>query len=74
MNSLRCLAFIFAFALSLIGMADEAASEATALTKTSMRLGFDLTDLEGHVHVLGQNDQQVARVFVFVSTTCPISN
>lgn len=37
-------------------------------------LGFDLADLKGQVHALSQNDRRRVRVFVFLSTTCPIAN
>ena len=35
---------------------------------------FPLTDLQGSIHSLEQNDHRRVRVFVFVSTECPISN
>lgn len=35
---------------------------------------FDLQDLDGQQKILSQNDSQVSRAFVFLSTTCPISN
>jgi hypothetical protein len=35
---------------------------------------FDLLALDGQQYVLSQNDKQVCRAFVFLSTTCPISN
>lgn len=31
-------------------------------------------DLQGRIHELGQNDRNMIRVFVFLSTECPISN
>lgn len=37
-------------------------------------LGFDLADMQGRLHPLSQNDRRVVRVFVFLSTACPISN
>lgn len=33
-----------------------------------------VTDLKGTIHELGQNDSRRVRVFVFLSTTCPIAN
>ena len=41
---------------------------------TKLRFNVDLSDLDGRLHVLRDNDRQVVRAFVFVSTTCPISN
>jgi hypothetical protein len=35
---------------------------------------FDLSDLKGKPWVLSQNDERRVRVFVFVSSTCPIAN
>ncbi len=35
---------------------------------------FPLTDLQGSIHSLEQNDHRRVRVFVFLSTECPISN
>jgi len=37
-------------------------------------ISFPLTDLQGANHALDQNDARRVRVFVFVSTECPISN
>lgn len=39
-----------------------------------VKLSFDLQSLEGTPHLLSQNDKAVTRAFVFLSTTCPISN
>lgn len=38
------------------------------------RLAVPLLDLQGTIHELGQNDEGVVRVFVFLSTECPVSN
>gem|GEM_PF-3966714 len=35
---------------------------------------FDAIDLQGQNHLLSQYDSQKARVFVFLSTSCPIAN
>ncbi len=35
---------------------------------------FDLQDLRGSTQALSQNDKGITRAFVFLSTTCPISN
>ena len=35
---------------------------------------FPVLDLQGSIHELGQNDRNAIRVFVFLSTECPISN
>lgn len=42
--------------------------------QSGKKLTAPLLDLEGTVHELGQNDGRVARVFVFLSTECPVSN
>lgn len=47
---------------------------ATGPLKSAVRFGFDLTDVDGKVHTLSQNDRREVRVFVFLSTSCPISN
>ncbi|MCA8982741.1 MAG: redoxin family protein [Planctomycetaceae bacterium] len=39
-----------------------------------IQISFDLTDLNGRLHTLSQNDQRRHRVFIFLSTFCPISN
>ena len=41
---------------------------------TKTRFQFDLQALDGQQHTLSQNDKQLCRAFVFLSTTCPISN
>ncbi|MAT73262.1 MAG: alkyl hydroperoxide reductase [Planctomycetaceae bacterium] len=38
------------------------------------RLAVPLLDLQGTIHELGQNDEGAVRVFVFLSTECPVSN
>lgn len=35
---------------------------------------FDAQALDGKLHAVSQNDKQLNRVFVFLSTTCPIAN
>ncbi|XZE53536.1 alkyl hydroperoxide reductase [Planctomycetaceae bacterium SH139] len=37
-------------------------------------LQFDMQGLDGQLYVLSQNDTRVCRAFVFLSTSCPISN
>ena len=37
-------------------------------------LCFPVLDLQGSIYELGQNDRNLIRVFVFLSTECPISN
>ena len=39
-----------------------------------IRLSIDAFCLRGKTHALSQNDQRHVRVFVFLSTTCPIAN
>lgn len=39
-----------------------------------LQLDFDLQGIDGSPHLLSQNDQGITRVFIFLSTTCPISN
>lgn len=43
-------------------------------TPAIVSLSFDLADVDGKAHALSQNDKQTVRVFVFLSTSCPISN
>lgn len=43
-------------------------------TSEPIRIAFDLQSLDGNSHALSQNDKRVYRAFVFLSTTCPISN
>ncbi len=35
---------------------------------------FDAQALDGKLHAISENDKQLNRVFVFLSTTCPIAN
>ena len=41
---------------------------------TRIPFQFDLQALDGQQHVLSQNDKLVSRAFIFLSTTCPVSN
>ncbi len=50
-------------------LADEQIAEALII-----RAPLALVDLAGQSHELGQNDTGLVRVFVFLSTECPISN
>ncbi|MBL8813022.1 MAG: redoxin domain-containing protein [Planctomycetaceae bacterium] len=49
------------------------AQDETAQSST-VRLKFDLADLRGQSAGLDQNDARQIRAFVFLSTTCPVSN
>jgi hypothetical protein len=46
----------------------------TRATQQEITINFDLLDLRGTLHPLSQNDKGMVRAFVFLSTTCPISN
>ena len=46
----------------------------TRATQQEISINFDLLDLRGTLHPLSQNDKGMVRAFVFLSTTCPISN
>lgn len=43
-------------------------------TSEPVRISFDLQSLDGVSHALSQNDKRVYRAFVFLGTTCPVSN
>lgn len=47
---------------------------AVAAWQETPSLSVPLVDLKGTVHELGQNDRRIVRVFVFLSTECPVSN
>ena len=49
-------------------------SYASSQDSQKIQFQFDLQDLDGQRQVLLQYDSQVSRAFVFLSTTCPISN
>lgn len=49
-------------------------NEPRALEPAAPTLHHALLDLQGGLHELGQNDRQRCRVFVFLSTECPVSN
>ncbi|MBL8815535.1 MAG: redoxin domain-containing protein [Planctomyces sp.] len=49
-------------------------AQESAAQITAVATDFSVTDLQGVVHHLGQNDRECVRVFVFLSTTCPIAN
>lgn len=61
--------------LTLLGTIAPAVTEAKE-TKTdhAEAITEPLLDLDGRIHPLGQNDEQSIRVFVFLSTECPVSN
>ncbi len=40
----------------------------------SVRFSFDAQSLDGKLFTLSDNDKQLNRAFVFLSTTCPIAN
>lgn len=43
-------------------------------TDASVRFPFDAQSLHGELYTLSENEKQLNRVFVFLSTTCPIAN
>ena len=45
-----------------------------ATEPSAKRIEFDLIDLGGQIQFLSQNDGREIRIFVFLSTTCPIAN
>lgn len=51
-----------------------AASLGQSTSQTRYRFSFDLQTLDGRSRMLSQNDKGRVRAFVFLSTTCPISN
>lgn len=61
------------FALTL-GLLQAEDSPVNGKRSDVVAISFDLADLHGQVHTLSQNDLRAVRVFVFVSTSCPISN
>ncbi|MDB4637867.1 MAG: redoxin family protein [Planctomycetaceae bacterium] len=64
--------FVFAGLCQPLLSASDSSSETEH--PTTPKLQFELIDLQGKSHNLGQNDAKVVRVFVFVSITCPVSN
>ncbi len=46
----------------------------TKADSVAVEFPFDLTDLNGDIQAISQNDRQFVRVFVFVSTSCPVAN
>lgn len=58
----------------MIAISLSEASPATGQAEPQTQISFDLQSLDGQSYALSQNDKQVHRVFVFLSTTCPISN
>ncbi len=47
---------------------------ARAQSADKVHFPFDAQALSGRVHTLSVNDQRLSRVFIFLSTTCPIAN
>ncbi|MEZ6088465.1 MAG: redoxin domain-containing protein [Pirellulaceae bacterium] len=63
------------FCLLMLSLQTSTAEDAKKHASEAIsKIGFDLQDLTGKTHALSQNDHQRTRVFVFLSTTCPISN
>ncbi len=58
----------------LVGSASEGAQAREAKRPSGQELQFALIDLQGGVHELGRGDPDAIKVFVFLSTECPISN
>ncbi len=61
------------FCLCLLGLAFTQTATTFAEPK-KIATPFSLLDLAGNSHTLGQNDKKRVRVFVFLTTECPISN
>jgi hypothetical protein len=59
---------------SIIAVSLSGASLAIGQSEPRIHISFDLQSLDGQSYALSQNDKQVHRAFVFLSTTCPISN
>jgi hypothetical protein len=70
MQPLICTSTFLAslFLAVVVGMAAEVGECPVA------SIAFDLQDLQGKIHSLSQNDQGMVRVFVFLSTACPIAS
>jgi hypothetical protein len=49
-------------------------SAALGLPQMDVRFPFDAKSLDGKLYTLSDNDKQINRAFVFLSTTCPIAN
>lgn len=64
-------AVLFAL-LGFASLMNAVASE--PMPRQSSGIHFPLVDLAGETHQLAQNDDQRVRVFVFLSTECPVAN
>jgi hypothetical protein len=58
----------------LFMMACMTTTNATGQIAKHAHFPFDLQGLNGQQYVLSLNDKRISRVFVFLSTSCPISN
>jgi len=64
------ICFVLAWSGSLLGVTRASYADETP----SARLQFDGFDLRGQKYSLSYDDSRKARVFVFLSTSCPIAN
>lgn len=71
LNLYLSLTFVVGLAVTALGQSPSANG---LMPRQAMRISFDLIDLQGVTHTLSQNDRRNARIFVFLSTACPISN
>ncbi len=66
--------FILLFAVSCAWLVTQPAWAKSPRLRPAERLSVPILDLEGKIHELSQNDEGSIRVFVFLSTECPVSN
>jgi len=72
-QTLSALVSLLCFSLALSYVSgDQEEREPSSQRKAS--ISFSLMDLSGNIYTLGQNDLGRIRVFVFLSTSCPIAN
>jgi hypothetical protein len=75
MTCARVLILFFLLQNCLLFAADEPAVSSNATQSASgVSIRFSMADLRGVIHPLSQNDRRSVRVFVFLSTSCPIAN
>lgn len=60
--------------LSVVAASTLADEKSESKKPIAPSITFSLMDLEGTLHAIEQNDRRRVRVFVFLSTECPVSN
>jgi hypothetical protein len=65
---MRFLIFVFLLGLCFLN------PSVTGQVARKVQFEFDLQGLDGKQYLLSQNGNRVSRAFIFLSTTCPISN